>query len=182
MHENSCLSNKSKESLFRVLRDGKWHQVKDLIKESKISSKTFYKRLEELKPFIETKRETEKGGLKTFVYYRGNLMLIDMMFQLDYIQASWISVKNYFLKTKDLLLTIKMINDLTNGNLIIAFNFIQKKYFDITNPDIIKDFLEIFVQSTYKFLIENLFDFCIKTKIIDKITFDATVEDLMKKW
>ncbi len=153
---------------FKVLADGKEHRIKDFTL-NQISLQGFYNILKRFNPLIDKIEVAKSGKGRAPVYYKANPLIVDMMFQLEYLEGSWICVKNYFLKTKDFSKAIEMINDLTNTNLMITLSFIQEGHFIITDPDTLNGILEVFVQSTYKYLIDNLVDFLIKTKIIDNI-------------
>lgn len=176
MNSNIELANKARDSLLRVLSDGKWHQAKDLKLESHMSSKTLYKKLDQLKAFYD-KETREEGKLKPTVYYRANPSLMRMLFQIEYNQSAWADLKEQFLETKDFSKALKTIDTLTHASLIIALIDIQSKTFDAKNPTTLKLFLDSSIWSTYQNLTLSLVDLCVNTEIINEINF----EELAKK-
>jgi hypothetical protein len=170
-------ARKARNSLLKVLSDGKWHQAKELRLETHVSSKTLYKKLEQLKPYIETQKRTEKGQLKPTVHYRANELLVKIFFQTSFIQSGWEDLKKQFLDTKDFSQAIRTINTLTNASLLLAFSDIQNKIFDTSDSEMLETFLDSFAWSMYENLTLNLADLCIKTKEIDSIDFTKVIDE-----
>jgi hypothetical protein len=177
MNNNTELANQARDSLLRVLSDGKWHQAKDLKIETCMSSKTLYKKLEQLKPFYD-KETREEGKLKPTVYYRANPTLMRMLFQIEYNESAWEDLKEEFLETKDFSKALRTVDNLTHTSLIIALLDIQNKTFDATNPTTLELFLDSSVWSTYQQLTLNLVDLCVNTKIIDEVNFAEVAKKL----
>jgi hypothetical protein len=179
MNHNTALANQARASLLRVLSDGNWHQAKDLKSETHISSRTIYKKLEQLKPFCD-KETREEGKLKPTVYYRANPTLMRIIFQTKYSESAWQDIREQFLETKDFAKALKTIDTLTHKTLIMAFLDIQNKTFNATNPEMLELFLESFVWNTYQQLTLSLADICINAKIINEINFVEVAKKLME--
>jgi DNA-binding MarR family transcriptional regulator len=167
----------NRNKILGVLKDGKSHQFSEILNVTKMSRRILAQHLRELrnKQLVEKEEDKDDFRLK---HYRASATLRSMFSQAELINAGLIDIANLFLKTRDLSLAIKGINALTNANMIIALSNIQSKNLDVTNPENIENFLELFVWSTYENLTLNLVNLCITSNLINDIDFEEVAKKL----
>ncbi|MGD0029480.1 MAG: winged helix-turn-helix domain-containing protein [Candidatus Bathyarchaeia archaeon] len=162
--------------ILHVIRDGEWHQYKDIKKETDLSPPILAKHLKELRRFIE-KKEGEEDNRET--YYKANSALMSAFFQMDLTNAEWEDIEEQFLKSKDLSFALEQLNTATNLNIIMALTNIKSKNFDIGNPEVVQLFFETFVFSPYEILVSKLVE--ASKKIIDDIDLNQVMKEFKTK-
>ena len=157
----TSLRIKNRMKILKLLKDGQWHRYSEIKEKTQLSPPIISSHLKELKEFIE-KKEGEKDF--RFTFYRANPRLDLTFFEADLIDSALKDIENQFLKTKDLAFALKMINAMSNVNMLIAFDNIKEQTFDINNPKFVQVFLETFVWESYKMLTSKLVALWMKFK------------------
>ena len=167
-------SREAEAKIIEVLSDGEWHQAKALKVETHVSSKTLYRNLEKLKPYLEKHEDKESGKYPYPKYYRANKALMTIAAQVNRTDSMWKHIEERFLRTKDLAFALEEINATDNLNMIHAL--LQFKNVK-PMPEIIEDLLYLFVWRGHEVLSKNLVISCLKD--IDSINFEKAFENLV---
>lgn len=162
--------------ILNILRDGEWHQYKNIKEEAHLSAPILAKHLKELRRFIE-KKEGEEDNRET--YYKANPTLMSAFFQMNLTNAEWEDIEEQFLKSKDLSFALEQLNITSNLNIIMALVNIKSKNFDIGNPEVVQLFFETFVFSPYEVLVSRLVN--ASRKVIDGIDLNQIMKEFKTK-
>jgi len=165
------ISNRWK--ILNVLRDGGWHQYKEIKEETDLSPPILAKHFKELRRLIE-KKEGEEDNRET--YYKANPALMSAFFQMDLTSAEWEDIEEQFLKSKDLSFALEQLNMTSNLNIIMALANIKSKNFDIGNLEAVQLFFETFVFSPYEILVSRLVN--ASRKVIDDIDLNQVMKEV----
>ena len=167
---------KARAKILEVLFDGKWHQIKDLKVYTKVSPRTLYKHLNALEAFIETKEDVTTHPHQ--VYHRASPPLLSLMVESELIKATTEGIMADLLNSKDLAPILKVINMLTNMQILLVLETIKKSNLDISEVERISFLMRSFVLTHFEYLMAGLVR--ATTKIINDVDFDQVRKDLQK--
>jgi DNA-binding HxlR family transcriptional regulator len=162
--------------ILRVLKDGEWHQYREIKDMTHLNPNVLAEHLDKLKRFIEKKEGEEDKREK---YYKANPTLMSALFQMDLTNAEWEDIEEQFLKSKDLSFALEQLNLTSNLNIIMALANIKSKNFDVGNPEVVQLFFDTFVFSPYEILVSRLVE--ASGKVIDDIDLNQIMKEVRTK-
>lgn len=175
-NENIDRERKARNKIFMVLSDGKPHRIKEL--KTVVSSRTLYgeKFLKTFEGFIERREDKESGEYPYPVYYRANPTLMSVFTQSNKIGLAWKKIEKQFLETKNFVSALEQINEETNRYMLIALSNFKRQNIDVTDPKIVRLFLDAFVWQGYEILTWRLI--VRSMKFINDIDLEKNMKDM----
>lgn len=113
MNENIEKTRKAVMKILKVLSDEKWHQWKELLEKTKISSRTLVKHLSRLEKdkFIQSKREKTNMRL---VYYKAEPEVVTYTEAETSTEEISQQIEGTLLETKNPMAILRIINNANN--------------------------------------------------------------------
>jgi hypothetical protein len=159
--------NATRRNIMNVLRDGEWHQYREIKAVAKTSGHTLSKHLKEIRWFLE-KREGEQDFRTT--YYRASPLLMLVFKVVDETNRSWTDIKENFRLTKNPVTALEDIGAVAVASMLCCLLLV--KNLEVPNVESMRLFFEAFVWEEFETLSWNL--------VKETVKLGLTEADIMK--